>query len=179
MKSKPKVNNIDDNSSQAAIIDNSATKTMMQRHSIYETNYDSVYDAFDDNCVAVISVIDSIRELEPLKILIGFGNTESKALVDSRSVFTIIYKNLANAVVLNIQESYGVQSPENFNLKTFSKELIKTIGVINTSVNCNDWAAENVNVTVIEDGHRTIIGRDLFPQLGISLTQTKQLLYIV
>ena len=31
-----------------------------------------------------------------------------------------------------------------------------------------------VNVTVVEDGHRPIIGRDLFPQLGPSLTQTVQ-----
>ena len=59
-------------------------------------------------------------------------------------------------------------------LKTFSNDLIKTIRVIKTSVKFNDWVATNVNVTVVEDGHRPIIGRDLFSQLGISLTQTKQ-----
>ena len=34
-------------------------------------------------------------------------------------------------------------------------------------------SAANVNVIVVEDCHRPIIGRDLFSQLGLSLTQTK------
>ena len=82
-------------------------------------------------------------------------------------------RSLANAVLLNSQESFWVQSRETLELKTFSNELIRTIVVITRSVKCNDWAAENVNVTVVEGGHRRIIGRDLFSQLGLSLTQTK------
>ena len=46
--------------------------------------------------------------------------------------------------------------------------------MIKTSIKCNDWVATGVNVKVVEDGHRPIIRRDLFPQLGLSLTQTKQ-----
>ena len=46
--------------------------------------------------------------------------------------------------------------------------------MIKTSIKCNDWVATGVNVTVVEDGHRPIIGRDLFPKLSFSLTQTKQ-----
>ena len=60
--------------------------------------------------------------------------------------------------------------------KTFSNDLIKIIGVINNRVECNDWTAKNVKVTVVENGHRPIFGRDLFPQLRLSLTQSKQLL---
>ena len=45
-----------------------------------------------------------------------------------------------------------------------------------TAVKFNDWIATIVNFTVIEDGHRPIIGRDLFPQIGFSLTQSKQVL---
>ena len=48
------------------------------------------------------------------------------------------------------------------------------MGVIKNSVNCNDWVATNFNVTVVEDGHRPIIGRDLCSQLDLSLTQTKK-----
>ena len=95
--------------------------------------------------------------------------------MDSGSVCTIINRSLANAVVLNSQKSFWVQSPENIDIKTFSNEFIKTIGVINTSVKCKDWAAKNVNVTVVEDGHRPTIGRILIPQLGISPKQTKQI----
>ena len=62
---------------------------------------------------------------------------------------------------MNRQESFWVQSPETQERKTFSNELIKTIGVLDTSVRCNDWAAVDVIVTVVEDGHRPIIGRDL------------------
>ena len=93
---------------------------------------------------------------------IRIGKTETKALEDSGSVCTIINRSLPNAVVLNSQESFWVQSPENHDLKTFSNELIKTIGENNTSVKCNDWAAVNFNVTVVED---------LFPQIGFLLTR--------
>ena len=51
-------------------------------------------------------------------------------------------------------------------LKIFSNDLIKTIGVIKTSGKCNDCVATDINVTVVEDGHRPIIGRKLFSQLG-------------
>ena len=61
----------------------------------------------------------------------------------------------------------------------FFNGLIKAIGVIKTSFKCNDWVATGVNVTVVEDGHRPIIGRDLFPQLRLSLTQTKQVTMVI
>ena len=63
-------------------------------------------------------------------------------------------------------------------LKTFSNDLIKTIGVIKTSIKCNDCVAANVNVTVFQDGHRPLIGRGFFSQLGLSLTQNKQVLNV-
>ena len=49
-------------------------------------NYDSDYDEFDDNCVAVISDSDNIREGEPVNMHIHIGNTVTKALVDLGSV---------------------------------------------------------------------------------------------
>ena len=66
-------------------------------------------------------------------------NTETKVLVDLGSVCTIINRSLANAVVLNSQENFWVQSQETHELKTFTNKLINTIGVINTSVKCNDF----------------------------------------
>ena len=59
-------------------------------------------------------------------------------------------------------------------LKTFSNDLNKIIGVIKTSIKCNDWVATGVDVTVVQDGHRPIIGGDLFLKLGFSLAQLKQ-----
>ena len=75
---------------------------------------------------------------------------------------------------MNSKESYWTQPPASQDLKTFSNELIETIGVINTTVKWNNWLATNVNITIVEDGHRPIIGRDLLAQLGFSLTQSKQ-----
>ena len=75
------------------------------------------------------------------------------------------------------RESFWIQSPEVHELKTFSNDLIKTIGVIKNSIKCNDWVATGVIVTVVEDSLRPVIGRDLFPQRshnGLFLTQTKQ-----
>ena len=122
--------------------------------------------------MAVIS--NSDREVESVNMNIRIGNTKLKALVDSGSVCTIISRNLENPVVLNSQESSWVLSAESQDLKTFSNELMKTICLINTSVKRNDWAAVKVTVTVVEDGQRQIIGRNCFPQLGLLLTQTKQ-----
>ena len=103
------------------------------------------------------------------------GNTETNSSVDSGSVCNIINKSLANAVVLNSPKSYWSQTPKFYDLKTFSNELIMTIVVNSTTVKCIVWLAANVNVNVVEDDHRPIMGRNLFPQLGRSLTQSKQL----
>ena len=90
MKPKPRVSKVDDTSSEIATIGTSATvgeqicqiENLMQRHSVYDANYDPDYDEFHDNCIAVISDSDSIREVEPGNMHFGFGNTKTKALVD-------------------------------------------------------------------------------------------------
>ena len=109
---------------------------------------------------------------------ISIGNTKAKGLVDSGSVCTIINKNLATTVVSGCKESFWLQSPEMHDLKTFSNDLIKIIGVIKTSIKCNNWVASEVDVTVVDDGHKPIIGRDLLSKLGFSFTQLKQVTHV-
>ena len=108
MKPKPKVNKLDDTVSEAVTIDISVTtrkqvnqiEKMFAKHSISDANYDSDYDEFYDNCVAIISDNNNnAREVETVNVNICVGNTETKALVDSGSICTIINKILANAVV--------------------------------------------------------------------------------
>ena len=117
-KPKPGVNNVDDSISETATVGISATvgeqvkhiDRLLQKHIIYDANYDSDYDDdYDDNCVATISINNNTREVEPVKLKICIGNT--KALVDSGSVCTIINKSLATAVVSDCKESFWVQSP--------------------------------------------------------------------
>ena len=94
--------------------------------------------------------------------------------MDSGSVCTIVNKSLADTVVSDCNESYWVESPEIHDLKTFSNDIIKIVGVFSTSIKCNDWIATGIDVTVVEDGHQPIIGPDLFPKLGLSVIQLKQ-----
>ena len=134
---KPIVNNVDDSIFETATMGTSATvreqvnhiDRLLQKHSIYDAYYDSDYDDYDDNCVATISINNNTREV---KLNICIGNTSTKALVDSGSVCTIINISLATAVVSDCKESFWVQSPEVHELKTFSSDLIKTIGVVMT-----------------------------------------------
>ena len=181
-KPKPRWNNVDDSVSEAATVNTSATSAkqvnnidrLLQKQGIYDANSDSDYDDCDDNCVATISIKSDTREVEPVNLDICVGNTKTKAQVDSGSVRTIINKSLAKTVVSECIGSYWVQSTEMHDLKTFSNDIIKVVGVINTSIQCNDWTATGFDVTVVESGHRLIIGRDLFSKLGFSLTQFKQ-----
>ena len=139
---KPIVNNVLDSISEPATVGTSATvgelvnhiDGLLQKHSIYDAIYDSDYDDFDDNCVATISTNHNIREVEPVNVNVCIGNTNTKALVVSGSVCTIINKSHANAVVSACQENFWVQSPEMQELKIFSNDLIKTVEVIKTSV---------------------------------------------
>ena len=43
-------------------------EAMMQKHTIYDANHDSDCVDFEDNCVAIISDSDSIREVEPVNM---------------------------------------------------------------------------------------------------------------
>ena len=116
-KPKPRVSNVDDSVSEAAAVGTSATAAeqvnnidrLLQQQSIYDANYDSDYDDYNDNCVATISIKSDTREVEPVNLDICVGNTKTKALVDSGSVCTIINKSLATTVVSECKESYWVQ----------------------------------------------------------------------
>ena len=83
MKTKPRVNNVDDTISEAATVGASATageqvnqiEKMFQKHSSFDANYDSDYDEFDDYCVAIIYDSDNIREMEPVNVKICIAKT--------------------------------------------------------------------------------------------------------
>ena len=67
---KPRVNIVDDSVSEAATVGTSAssaeqvnnTDRLLQMQGIYDANYDSDYDDYDDNCVATISIKSDTRE---------------------------------------------------------------------------------------------------------------------
>ena len=115
-KPKPRVNNVDDSISEAATVGTSATvgeqvyhiDGWLQKESIYDANYDSDYDDYDDNCVAATFINNNTREVEPVNLNVCIGNTSTKAFVDSGSVCTIINKSLATTVVWDCKDSFRV-----------------------------------------------------------------------
>ena len=56
-------------------------------------------------------------------------------------------------------------------MKTFSNETIKVLGHLETTITYNQGKDRAAMLTVVEDGHRNIIGRDLFTTLGLAVVQ--------
>ena len=56
-------------------------------------------------------------------------------------------------------------------LKAFSNYVVETLGTLKTPVSCNDWKIPEAKLTVVTDGFRPILERDLFDQLGITVSQ--------
>ena len=56
-------------------------------------------------------------------------------------------------------------------IKSFSNDIVETLGTLRTPVSCNDWKFQNSKTTLVADGFRHILGRDLFDQLGITISQ--------
>ena len=73
-KPKPRVINVDDSVSKAATVGTSTTAVeqinnidrLLKQQSIYDANYDSDNDDYNDNCVATISIKIDTREVEPV-----------------------------------------------------------------------------------------------------------------
>ena len=55
--------------------------------------------------------------------------------------------------------------------KSFSNDIVRTLVTLKTPVRCNDWKIQKAKITVAADGFRPILGRDLFDQLGIIISQ--------
>ena len=56
-------------------------------------------------------------------------------------------------------------------LKTFSNDIVETLGTLKTPIRFNDWKNQKAKITVVADDFRPILGRDLFDQLGITISQ--------
>ena len=159
MKPKLRVDNVENAQPENATVGTSPSVDdqvnqidMLERQCIYEAYYDFDYDETEDNCLVVISSHQDLRMVEPVNIKLYSGNVETKALVGSGSACTIIHKSSANALVMNDKSSYWVKSSTMHDLTPFSKDIIKIVDFIITTVKCKDWTAENSKVTAVEDG---------------------------
>ena len=90
------------------------------------------------------------------------------------------------ALEVTIQMEMGTQNQQKLNQKlalttnsvnvvnTFSNEPIKAFEHLETTVTYNNWTCKDARLTIVEDGHKIIIGRDLFNSLGLAIVQQQQ-----
>ena len=130
------------------------------------------YSSDEDNCVASVSSEDFTTSVEAINFNVVFGNTATNILVDSAIVCTIINESLADSIISQDPNSKWMREANPKQLKTFSNEPIQTLGVLQTSIQSNNWCANPIEIQVVTDGHRPLLGRDLFPALGLSIPQS-------
>ena len=103
-------------------------------------------------------------------MMITIGNTDCDLLLDSNSGCTIINMSLAKEIMYNCPQSQ-LSEKKPLELKFFSNEIVKTLGTLKTPVRRNDWKIQKAKITVVADGFRPILGRHLFDQLGLIISQ--------
>ena len=57
-------------------------------------------------------------------------------------------------------------------LESFSNELNQKLGILQTSVRSNNWCSNPIEIQVVADGHLSLLGRDFFSALGLSIQQS-------
>ena len=102
--------------------------------------------------------------------MITIGNTDCHSLLDSGSGCTIINMSLAREIMFNCAQSQWSEKKP-LELKSFSNDIVETQGTLKTPFRCNDWKIQKAKITVVADGFRPILGRDLFDKLGITIPQ--------
>ena len=135
----------------------------------YNEQYNSDYDSSDNNYVATVETV-STPPIPLQNMTITIGNTGCHFLLDSGSGCTIINMSLAREIMLNCAQSQWSEKKP-FELRSFSNDMVETLGTLKTPVRCNDWRIHKAKITVVADGFRPILGRDLFDQLGITISQ--------
>ena len=166
--SQPNVNQIEDTAEKNE--DEESVNYIISYQQLYEQVYDSNYVSDSDNYVAAISC-DSAHQLDPLNAKIQFGEVQANAMIDSGSVVSLITKTLANRILRTSPSAKWFTAKERRELKTFSNEPIKVLWHLEATESYNNWTCKNSRLTIVEDGHKIIFGRDLFNSLGLANVQ--------
>ena len=161
-----RINNIEtaENSDQ-----NSSQESQNVNYTIYNAQINSDYDSSDDKYVATVENINS-PQAALKNMMIKIGNTDCDLLLDSGSGCTFINMSLAKEIMYTCPQSQWSEKKQ-LELKSFFNDIVKTLGTLKTPVRCNDWKFQKAKITVVADGFRPILGRDLFDQLGIIISQ--------
>ena len=101
---------------------------------------------------------------------ITIGNTDCHLLLYSGSGCNITNMSLAKEIMLNCAQSQWSEKKP-LKLKSSSNDIVENLGTLKTPVRCNDWKIHKAKITIVGDGFRPLLGRDLFDQLRITISQ--------
>ena len=152
-KPKPRVNNVEKDDQADDVNQISAD---------FDPDLESNYSSDEDNCVAAVSSTDFAISVESINLPVVLGNTATNVLMDSGSVCTIINESLANLIVSQDSISKWICEANPKQLKTFSNEPIHTQGILRTPIQSNNWYANPIEIQVVTDGHRPLLGKSCF-----------------
>ena len=168
---KPRVNNVEKDDQ---------VEDVNQISADFDPDLESNYSSDEDNCAAVVSSTDLTNSMTAINLPVIFGKTSTNDLVDSGIVCTIINGSLANSIIPHDSKSKWIRGANPKQMKTFSNEPIHTVGIIQTSIQSGNWHANAIEIPieVMTDGHCSLLGRDLFPALGLSIQQSNNQMII-
>ena len=132
--------------------------------------YEWDYSIGEDNTVAMIE--NAVEKVEPLNMLIKTGNINNTLLVDTGSAFSILNRSLESQVSQSSPRAFWISEKTSPQLRTFTKEPIQVERKIQSPITSNGWTCVSATFTVVADGQKSLIGRDLFDQLGLAVTQS-------
>ena len=161
-KPRPRVNNVEKDDQ---------AEDVSQISVGFDPDLESNYSSDEDNCVAAVSSTEFTTSVEAINLPVTFGNTATNVLVDSGSVCTIVNESLAASIVSQDSNSKWIREANPKQLKTFFNEPIHTLGILQTSIQSNNWYANPIEIQVVTHGSRPLLGTDLFPALGLSIQQ--------
>ena len=95
-------------------------------------------------------------------------------MIDSGSAISLITKTLANQILRITQSAKWITKREKKDIKTFFNDPIQVLDYLETTVAYKICIDREANLTVVEDGHKIFIGRDLFTSLGLAVVTQQQ-----
>ena len=114
----------------------------------------------------------AVEKVEPLNMPLKIGNINTTLLVDSGSACSILNHSFASQVVISSPRAFWIYETTPSQLRNFFNDPIQVEGKIQAPITSKGWACDSAVFTVVADGLKSLIGRDLFDQLGLAVTQS-------
>ena len=92
--------------------------------------------------------------------------------MDPGSACSILNRSLASQVVQTRPRPFWISEKVFTQLRTFSNEPIRVEVKIQSPITSNGWTFDLATFTVLADGLKFLIGRELFDELGLAVTQS-------